>query len=100
MRIFNIAAIVLALALAIGLYRAKTEADAARARVADLERQVAAARDEVKALAAEVAVLESPARIEELAKRKLGVAPGAAGQPRAASEIGSTLPAPAAGKAP
>lgn len=98
MRIFNIAAIVLALALAIGLYRAKTEADAARARVAELERQVATARDEVKALAAEVAVLESPARIEELAKRKLGIAPG--GAPRAASEAGSTLPAPAAGKAP
>lgn len=100
MRIFNIAAIVLALALAIGLYRAKTEADAARARVAELERQVSAAKDEVKALAAEVAVLESPARIEELARRRLGVTPGAAGQPRAASEIGSTLPPPATGKSP
>jgi cell division protein FtsL len=100
MRIFNIVAIVVALALAIGLYRAKTEADAARARVAELERQVGAARDEVKALAAEVAVLESPARIEELARRKLGVAPGGAGQPRAASEAGAVLPAPSAGKAP
>lgn len=94
MRIFNIVAIVVALALAIGLYRAKTEADSARARVAELERQVDAARDEVKALAAEVAVLESPARIEELAKRRLNLAPGAAGQPRPASEIASTLPAP------
>ena len=57
-RFFNIVAVVVAIALAIGLYRAKTEADAARARVADLERQVSSAQAEIKTLAAEVAVLE------------------------------------------
>jgi cell division protein FtsL len=93
MRFFNLAAFVLAIALAIGLYRAKTEADAARARVVELERQVESAQAELKTLAAEVAVLESPARIEALAKDKLRLTPAAPTQIRESEELTRTLPA-------
>lgn len=96
---FNIAAAILALALAIGLYRAKTETEAVRARVAALERQLAAERAEMKTLAAERAYLENPARIEALAREKLGLQPAAPGQLRSQAEIGAVLP-PAKGAAP
>ena len=95
-RAFNVAALVLALGLAVGLYRAKTEAEAARARVAALEREVAAARAEVQTLAAERAYLENPARIEALAKQRLGLKPAGAAQVRPLSDIQSTLPPPRA----
>jgi cell division protein FtsL len=93
-RIFNAVAALIALVLAIGLYRAKTEADTARARVAALEAQVESARTEIKTLAAELAVLESPARIEALAKARLRLAPVKPSQVRPLSEIGSALPPP------
>jgi cell division protein FtsL len=92
MKFFNLAAFVLAIALAVGLYRAKTEADAARARVVELEREVASAKAELKTLAAEVAVLESPARIEALAKQRLGLAPARPTQLRDGGEIVPNLP--------
>jgi cell division protein FtsL len=92
MKFFNLAAFVLAVALAIGLYRMKTEADTARARVVELERQVASAKAELKTLAAEVAVLESPARVEALAKQRLGLAPATPAQLRDRAEIAPNLP--------
>jgi cell division protein FtsL len=91
-RIFNIAAAVLALALAIGLYRAKTEADTARARVSQLESDVAAAKAELKILSAEVAMLENPERIEKLAKEKLGLRPATPRQVKKLSELGAKTP--------
>lgn len=72
---FNSAAVVLALLLAVALYRAKSEADAVRARVDMLEAKIAHTRVETKVLAAEGAVLDSPARIERLAKRHLNMVP-------------------------
>jgi cell division protein FtsL len=91
-RLFNIAAAVLALALAIGLYRAKTEADTARARVSQLESDVAAAKAELKILSAEVAMLENPERIEKLAKEKLGLRPATPGQVKKLSDLGAKTP--------
>jgi cell division protein FtsL len=93
MRWFNIAAAIIAVALAVGLYRAKTEADAARARVTELEQQVAASRAELKTLAAELAVLESPARIEALAKKRLGIGPAEPQQLRPEAQISALPPA-------
>lgn len=92
MKFFNLAAFVLAVALAIGLYRMKTEADAARARVIELEQQVATAKAELKTLAAEVAVLESPARVEAMAKQRLGLTPATPAQMRDRAEIAPNLP--------
>jgi cell division protein FtsL len=89
-RLFNIGAAVLALMLAIGLYRMKTEADAARARVGLLEGEVAAAQAELKILSAEVAVLESPERVEKLAKDKLGLTPATPGQVKPQSDLAKT----------
>lgn len=68
---FNGLAVLMALLLAIALYRAKSEANAVRAHVMELEAQIDHVRAETKVLAAEGAVLDSPARVERLAKQHL-----------------------------
>jgi cell division protein FtsL len=82
------------LALAIGLYWAKTETARKRADVAALERVVAQERAAVRARRAEIAHLESPARIDALAAEKLELEPGAESRARDESAIDSALPAP------
>lgn len=77
-------AAVLILVLAVGVFKAKTDAAAARRRIAELEAQVAAQRDEAKGLAAEVQYLENPRRIEALARRELKMAPATRKQQRPA----------------
>lgn len=77
---FNGLAALTALLLAVALYRAKSEADAVRARVVMLEAQIAHTRAEAKVLAAEAAMLDSPARIERLAKRHLNMVPPERGE--------------------
>jgi cell division protein FtsL len=74
----------LILVLAVGVLKAKTEAAAARKRIAELEAQVAAQRDEAKGLAAEVQYLENPRRIEALARRELKMAPATRAQTKTA----------------
>lgn len=74
-RWFTPLAAVLILALAVGVLKAKTDAAAARKRIAELEEKVAAQRDEAKGLAAEVQYLESPGRLEKLARKELKMAP-------------------------
>ena len=93
-RFFPLVALVVILLLAAGLYKAKTDAAAARARVADLNSGIAQAQQDVRALRAEVAHLESPARVEALAKEHLGLAPG--GEEHAVADLETTLPAPEA----
>jgi cell division protein FtsL len=90
---FPIAAIVVILALAIGLYKAKTDAEDARARIAKLTQEVRDTRAEVRALRAEAAHLESPAHIEALAKQTLDLDLNAAAQVRREAEIDKALPA-------
>jgi cell division protein FtsL len=74
-RWFAPAAAALLLVLAVGVFKAKADAEAARKRIAELEARVAAQRDEAKGLAAEVQYLENPRRIEALARRELKMAP-------------------------
>jgi cell division protein FtsL len=93
-RWFPIAAILVILVLAVGLYKSKTDAEAARVRIAALKEQVAEARAEVQALRAEAAHLESPAHIEELARRNLDLKLGGAAQTRPENEMAEALPAP------
>ncbi|GEM_PF-4610898 len=74
-RFFVPVAIVLILVMAVGVLKAKNDAAATRRNIAELERDVAAKRDEARGLAAEVQYLENPKRIEALARRELGMAP-------------------------
>lgn len=90
-RAFDIVAIVLIAVLAFGLYRMKVEADAARARIVKLEKEVTEARTQVRTLAAEAAYLSSPERIEQLARERLGLRPAAAGQAVAGADARAAL---------
>lgn len=76
-RWFALAALVVIAALAVGLYRAKTDAMRARQRIASLEEAVAEAQRDIAALEAEAQMLESPARLEQEAAGRLGLEPGA-----------------------
>ncbi|MGE3142721.1 MAG: hypothetical protein AB7L65_05330 [Hyphomonadaceae bacterium] len=95
-RIFQIAAAVLVTVLVVGLYRAKTEAGAARTRVRALETEIAETQADIRALRAEAATLESPARIEGLARRELHLTPGAAARAQPESALDAALPPPRA----
>jgi len=97
-RTFNIIAVALIVLLAVGLYKAKTEADLARARVAALQAQVDAAKAQVKSLAAESAYLANPDRIEKLAKQDLGLKHAELSQHKPIADIDSALPPPARAK--
>lgn len=76
-RWFIVAALVVIAVLAVGLYRAKTDALRARDRIAGLESAVAEAQRDVSALQAQAQMLESPSRLEEEAAGRLGLEPGA-----------------------
>lgn len=80
-------AIVLIFVMAVGVLKAKTDAAATRRRVAQLELEIATQRDEARGLAAEVQYLESPRRIESLARRELGMAPATRDQKKAADVL-------------
>lgn len=74
-RWFTPVALAIILVMAVGVFKAKTDAAAARKRIAEREVQVAAQRDVARGLAAEVQYLENPKRVEALARRELGMAP-------------------------
>jgi cell division protein FtsL len=74
----NVAAFVLFLigiVLTVGLYYVKTKAQSAKADVARLEQLVLTEKAAINVLEAELAHLESPARLSALAKAQLGLEP-------------------------
>jgi cell division protein FtsL len=91
-RALHIVAAVLIVLLAVGLYKAKTDAAKAETRVRELQTQIEETEADLRALRAEIAHLESPARVEDLAQRHLGLAPGAERAPLPAAEIDRRLP--------
>jgi cell division protein FtsL len=93
-RILHIIAAVLIVVLAIGLYKAKTDAAKTAAHVRELETAIADTEADMRALRAEIAHLESPARVEALAERHLGLETGAASATLPESAIDTRLPAP------
>ena len=99
-RTFNIIAAALIILLAVGLYKAKSEADAARAHVEKLQTEVDVARAQIRTLSAEAAYLENPARVEKLARKELGLKPATIDQHKRLSEIDDVLPAPPAAASP
>lgn len=61
--------------LTVGLYYVKTRAQSAKAEVARLERLVATEQVALNVLKAEIAYLESPGRVSQLAVSGLGLVP-------------------------
>ena len=71
-RFINALAVIVAFVTAVGVYKAKTEAKAAQAEVAELQEELEDQAQALRVLENEVAVLERPERLGRLAKEKLG----------------------------
>lgn len=95
-RAAQIGAGLLIVVLAIGLYKAKTDAARTEAHVRQLQTDIAEGEAELRALRAEIAHLESPERIENLAERHLGVSAGEETPALPETAIDARLPAPRA----
>lgn len=93
-RSLHILAAVLIVLLAVGLYKAKSDASKAQAHVRDLQGQIEDTEADMRALRAEIAHLESPARVQDLAERELGVHVGSESTALPESAINERLPAP------
>lgn len=93
-RALHIAAAVIIVALAIGLYRAKSDAARTEARVRELQTEITEREAGMRALRAEIAERESPANIERLAEEHLGVTPGSESAALPESALDDRLPAP------
>ncbi|MBL8530798.1 MAG: septum formation initiator family protein [Hyphomonadaceae bacterium] len=87
-------AVIVIILLAVGLYRAKSDAARTEADVRALERQIAETEDELRALRAEIAHLESPQRVETLARQHLDVAVGSEAAALPEDAMDRRLPAP------
>lgn len=93
-RWFQIAAGVLIVVLAVGLYRAKSDAARTETNVHRLNNEIAELETRVRELRAEIAEQESPARIEELNAERLGYVVGSESAALPEAEIARRLPAP------
>ena len=71
----DLVALSLLIALILGVYLAKTIAGGERAKIASVDRQIAAEKARIRLLQAENAALERPDRIERLSETYLGMAP-------------------------
>jgi len=99
-RVLDLAALGLTLALALTVYAFKTSAGAQRTDIADVEDQIHDETRQVRLLRAEVAGLESPARVERLAKNYAEQRPVAAGQEIEPGDLARlNQPSPAASNA-
>ena len=74
-RVLEILALTLLLGLVVAVYLSKTGAGNERSLIAQTETEIAAERERIRALQAEVAHLEAPERLERLAVQHLAMAP-------------------------
>jgi hypothetical protein len=93
-RTLHIAAAVIVVALAIGLYRAKSDAAKTEAHVRALQAEVSEREAGLRALRADIAEQEGPANIERLAEERLGAVVGSESTALPESAIDDRLPAP------
>lgn len=93
-RALQIAAGALIVVLAIGLYKAKTDASRTETHVRELQSQIDEREADLRALRAEIAHLESPARVEQMAEQHLGSTTGSSSAALPESALDSKLPAP------
>lgn len=78
--------------LTVALYYVKTKAQSAKAQSARLERQVKSEKDAINVLRAEIAHLENPVRMDELARVELGLKPVDTDQVISVSKIEDKFP--------
>lgn len=93
-RILQIAAAALVVALAIGLYKAKTDAARTEAHVRQLQNDIDEGEADLRAIRAEIAELERPERVEALAEDRLGAVVGSESAALPESSLSQHLPAP------
>lgn len=74
-RVIDLVALIVLLALALGVYAFKTLAGAEKADIADVQTQIVSEQKRVRLLHAEIAHLEDPSRIERLSTEYLGFKP-------------------------
>ena len=90
----QIIAAILVVVLVVGLYKAKSDASRAEAHVRELHHTIAETEASNRALNAEIAHLESPAHVEQLAQEHLDIAPGAQSAALPEGAMPNRLPAP------
>lgn len=100
MTVLKLGGLAVVIGLAVQLYRAKTAAEAQRAHIEKLERELAAERRALSALRAEEAYQERPTRLRALAADKLGMQPIQAYQLKTLSDAPRDPSAPAAAQEP
>jgi cell division protein FtsL len=93
-RALQIIAAILVAVLAIGLYRAKSDAARTEARVRELQEEISEREATLRELRAEIARRESPASIEALAEERLGAVVGSESPALPEAAIGERLPPP------
>lgn len=91
---FQIVAGVVIVVLAVGLYRAKSDAARTEANVRRLNGEIAEREARIRELRADIAEQESPARIEQLNEQRLGYAVGSEAASLPEADIARRLPAP------
>ncbi|WP_421787564.1 cell division protein FtsL [Hyphobacterium sp.] len=74
-RALNVLAFIVASVLAVALYIAKTEAQEARDRLAEMRSDLAEERRQINVLRVDIAHLEDPDRLRALARQYLGFEP-------------------------
>jgi|GEM_PF-1676110 len=93
-RWLQVAAAVIVVVLAVGVYRAKSDAAGTEADVRRLNGEIAEREARIRELRADIAEQESPARIEQLNEERLGNTIGSESAALPEAEIARRLPAP------
>ncbi len=93
-RWLQVAAAVIVVVLAVGVYRAKSDAAGTEADVRHLHGEIAEREARIRELRADIAEQESPARIEQLNEERLGNTIGSESAALPEAEIARRLPAP------
>ncbi|MEZ5995045.1 MAG: hypothetical protein R3C25_04770 [Hyphomonadaceae bacterium] len=94
MRLLHAAAAAIIVALAVGLYRAKSDAARTEAHVRELNTEIADREARLRELRAEIAEQESPGNIEALNQERLGLTVGRDSAALPEHALDERLPAP------
>lgn len=93
-RWLQVAAALIVVVLAVGVYRAKSDAARTEAEVRRLNGEIAEREARIRELRAHIAEQESPARIEQLNEQRLGHVVGSESAALPEGEIARRLPPP------